>query len=194
MSVTRIICEKCGRPHVYCECPKLEGQSELPATAGSATPATAYRDAEGWVLFDKSGNVIEDWPADWPQTVDAQFLKTKSVVPIGSNGWLDDVERALTKINEAEGYFLLGRIASGKNMLGDGKAMLEKLIEGRESTSSNRRCLKLRNQATTLYIGNFRISHMGPGKCWLSNSDGEGMETSEAKLAAHLEKYFKREF
>jgi len=51
-------------------------------------------------------------------------------------GLLEDVERALTKINEAEGYFLLGKIASGKNMLGDGKAILEEAVE-RWTTSSN---------------------------------------------------------
>ena len=53
-------------------------------------------------------------------------------------GLLEDVERALTKINEAEGYFLLGKIASGKNMLGDGKSILEKVVE-RWPTSSNDR-------------------------------------------------------
>jgi len=50
---------------------------------------------------------------------------------------LEGVERALTKINEAEGYLLLGKIASGKNMLGDGKAILEKVVE-RWPTSSGR--------------------------------------------------------
>lgn len=49
---------------------------------------------------------------------------------------LEDVERALTKINEAEGCFLLGKIVSGKNMLRDGKAILEEVVE-RWPTSSN---------------------------------------------------------
>ena len=51
-----------------------------------------------------------------------------------------------------------------------------------------------RHQSAAFHIGNFRIIQMGPGKFWMSNGDGEGMETSELKLAAHLEKYFKREF
>lgn len=55
---------------------------------------------------------------------------------VRSSAWLEDLERALTKINEAEGYLLLGKIASGKNMLGDGKAILEEILE-RESKSSN---------------------------------------------------------
>ena len=51
--------------------------------AGSAaTPATAYRDATGWVLFDALGNVIEDWPEGWPQTVDSAFLTMKGVRPV----------------------------------------------------------------------------------------------------------------
>ena len=48
----------------------------------SPAPHSAYRDAEGWVLFDKSGNVVEDWPAGWPKTVDASFLRTKGVRPV----------------------------------------------------------------------------------------------------------------
>lgn len=47
---------------------------------GFTAPATAYRDAEGWVLFDATKNVIEDWPAGWPKTVDSAFLKTKGVL------------------------------------------------------------------------------------------------------------------
>lgn len=42
-------------------------------------PATAYRDAEGWVLFDADRNVIEDWPVGWPKTVDATFLEMQGV-------------------------------------------------------------------------------------------------------------------
>ena len=50
--------------------------------ACSTAPATVYRDNEGWVLFDATGNVIEAWPASWPKTVDSAFLKTKGVRPV----------------------------------------------------------------------------------------------------------------
>lgn len=51
-------------------------------SGGSTAPATAYRDAEGWVLFDENQNVIEDWPAEWPQTVNSEFLTTQGVRPV----------------------------------------------------------------------------------------------------------------
>jgi len=47
---------------------------------------------------------------------------------------------------------------------------------------------------SAIRIGQFRVSKLGAGKCWIANSDGEGMETSEAKLAEHIGDYFKREF
>lgn len=47
-------------------------------------PATAYRDAGGWVLFDADRNVIEEWPAGWPKTVDAEFLKREGVRVTGN--------------------------------------------------------------------------------------------------------------
>ena len=38
----------------------------------------AMRDAEGWVLFDASGDPV-DWPADWPNEVDAGFLNAQGI-------------------------------------------------------------------------------------------------------------------
>lgn len=58
---------------------------QLKVTIGAlpdSTPASAYRDAEGWVLFDGKQNVIEDWPEGWPKTVDSVFLKTQGVRPV----------------------------------------------------------------------------------------------------------------
>ena len=43
-------------------------------------PATAYRDAEGWVLMDSKGDPT-DWPADWPKEINRRFLKSKGVMP-----------------------------------------------------------------------------------------------------------------
>ena len=47
-----------------------------------------------------------------------------------------------------------------------------------------------------LWVGSIGVARLPgrPGKLWLTNEHGEGMETSEAKLGAVLEKYFKREF
>ena len=40
--------------------------------------ASAYRDAEGWVLFDASGEPI-DWPASWPAEIDVAFLREHGI-------------------------------------------------------------------------------------------------------------------
>jgi hypothetical protein len=53
-----------------CTCPKCRNGGRI---------ASAYRDAEGWVLFDTSENVIEKWPDDWPQTVDVKFLEHRGI-------------------------------------------------------------------------------------------------------------------
>jgi hypothetical protein len=39
---------------------------------------SAYRDAEGWILFDAQGEPM-DWPADWPNEIDAAFLRERGV-------------------------------------------------------------------------------------------------------------------
>lgn len=39
---------------------------------------SAYRDAEGWVLFDASGDPVE-WPATWPDEIDAAFLHERGI-------------------------------------------------------------------------------------------------------------------
>jgi hypothetical protein len=44
----------------------------------STNVVTAYRDAEGWVLFDSQGEPTE-WPSDWPDVIDAEFLQAKGV-------------------------------------------------------------------------------------------------------------------
>jgi len=43
-------------------------------------------------------------------------------------------------------------------------------------------------------IGQFRLVNFAEGKFWLTNADGEGMETSEAKIEAMLKEFFEREF
>jgi hypothetical protein len=50
-----------------------------------------------------------------------------------------------------------------------------------------------RKQKAEIHIGQFRIVNFAAGKFWISNGDGEGMETSEKKLAQHIEIYFQRE-
>ena len=47
---------------------------------------------------------------------------------------------------------------------------------------------------SAIRIGQFRVSNLGAGKCWIANGGGEGMETSETKLAKHICTYFKREY
>lgn len=64
------------------EAAEREAESSFAAPSGSTAPASAYRDAEGWVLFDGNRNVIEDWPAGWPKTVNSAFLKTQGVRPV----------------------------------------------------------------------------------------------------------------
>ncbi len=44
-------------------------------------PATAYRDAGGWVLMDAKGDPT-DWPPDWPKEINRRFLKSKGVMPV----------------------------------------------------------------------------------------------------------------
>jgi hypothetical protein len=61
----------------------------------------------------------------------------KGKSPLAAPALLAVVEGALTIINEAEGCFILGKICNGKALLGEGKAMLEKLVEGYESTPAN---------------------------------------------------------
>lgn len=39
---------------------------------------SAYRDAEGWVLFDASGEPVE-WPDSWPTEIDAAFLRERGI-------------------------------------------------------------------------------------------------------------------
>lgn len=60
---------------------KREGQGTLPASTCSTAPASAYRDAEGWVLMDAKGDPT-DWPADWPKEINRRFLKSKGVLPV----------------------------------------------------------------------------------------------------------------
>ena len=48
---------------------------------GSTAQASAYRDAEGWVLFDQRGEPTE-WPDDWPSTIDRIFLRAKGITTL----------------------------------------------------------------------------------------------------------------
>ena len=123
-----IACPFCG----WVETPKEK--SEHIIVDGATTLQCRRCKATGPQTFDVNGGV-EAWNkrAGGQQTAMSETGGTKGV---GMSDLLEGVERALTKINEAEGYFLLGKIASGKNMLGDGKAILEKVVE-RWPTSSN---------------------------------------------------------
>lgn len=38
----------------------------------------AYRDAEGWILFDISGEPV-DWPKSWPDEIDVVFLRAHGI-------------------------------------------------------------------------------------------------------------------
>ena len=44
-----------------------------------------------------------------------------------------------------------------------------------------------------IYAGPFRLHNYAKGKFWLSNEDGEVMETSEVKLTELLKGFFERE-
>mgnify|MGYP001602917717 FL=1 len=44
-----------------------------------------------------------------------------------------------------------------------------------------------------IYAGLFRLHNYAKGKFWLSNEDGEVMETSEVKLTELLKGFFERE-
>lgn len=46
----------------------------------------------------------------------------------------------------------------------------------------------------TIVAGKYELRKWLPGKFWLSNGEGEGMETSEAKIEKMLDSFFKREF
>jgi hypothetical protein len=46
----------------------------------------------------------------------------------------------------------------------------------------------------TIHAGPFRLHNYAKGKFWLSNEDGEGMETSEVKITELLKGFFEREF
>lgn len=45
-----------------------------------------------------------------------------------------------------------------------------------------------------LTAGRMILARVGVGKFWLSNRDGEGMETSEEKIVQMLKEFWKKEF
>jgi len=49
-------------------------------------------------------------------------------------------------------------------------------------------------QSIGVRVGPFTVSASEPGKVWIQHADGEGMQTTEAKLAAVLEKFWREEF
>lgn len=57
----------------------VEIDAELDKPEWKLVVASAYRDAEGWELFNVFGDLIEEWPADWPAKVNADFLKAKGI-------------------------------------------------------------------------------------------------------------------
>jgi len=50
------------------------------------------------------------------------------------------------------------------------------------------------NQELALTANGYSIHQFAPGKYWLEHPEGEGMETSEEKVAAMLKEFFDREF
>jgi hypothetical protein len=40
--------------------------------------ASAYWD-EGWVLYDADGDLIEEWPPDWPKAVNGLWLEERGI-------------------------------------------------------------------------------------------------------------------
>jgi len=48
-------------------------------TAKELKIVSAYLDAEGWVLFDRDGDPVEEWPSEWPETVNAAFLRQQGI-------------------------------------------------------------------------------------------------------------------
>jgi len=47
--------------------------------ARKVSVASAYRDAAGWALFDRAGNLIERWPAGWPERITRAELVRRGV-------------------------------------------------------------------------------------------------------------------
>ena len=39
---------------------------------------SAYWD-EGWVLYDAAGDLIEEWPPDWPKAVNSLWLEERGI-------------------------------------------------------------------------------------------------------------------
>jgi hypothetical protein len=52
----------------------------------------------------------------------------------------------------------------------------------------------LDGQDLAIVAGGYSIHQFEPGKYWLENPDGEGMETSEERVKAMLKEFFEREF
>src|SRR5688572_3579498 len=48
------------------------------AEPDAATIVSAYRDAEGWILSDSTGEPVE-WPASWPNEINIAFLRERGI-------------------------------------------------------------------------------------------------------------------
>ena len=41
--------------------------------------ATAYWDEGGWVLYDANGDLIEEWPPNWPKATNSLWLEEHGI-------------------------------------------------------------------------------------------------------------------
>lgn len=73
-----------------------------------------------------------------PDSNRGQPPKLSAVHSLASAGWLDDLEAALCKVNEAEGCLLIRRRVRAMKLIYEAKEILEKLVGARPSRSSNR--------------------------------------------------------
>ena len=59
------------------------GSIEAETRGGSCAPApciaSAYWDDGGWILFDATGEPMEEWPDHWPKVVDRKFIESQGI-------------------------------------------------------------------------------------------------------------------
>lgn len=48
-------------------------------TANGGKIATACHTGDGWALYGSDGALIEEWPKNWPKTVDVAFLEDRGI-------------------------------------------------------------------------------------------------------------------
>ena len=98
--------------------------------------------------------------------------------------------------NAAEGQVYCSRSCSPFGMMGVSAAMAAQPTSHRERRRLRENKVGRPRQIRMINFGPFELSTMpgSPGRVWIQKEDGEGMETSEVKLAALLEKFWREEF